>query len=442
MSIFKAYDIRGLVPEELDEEKSYRIGRALAVFLEAERVVVGHDMRGSSEALRSALVKGLTENGCDVTKIGLSTTSMSYFAGVAGGYDGSVMITASHNPGHYNGLKICREMAIPVSGVTGLAEIEKLVESPLPGGSGRGRVEERDYREPYLRQLLSFAGKGRKLKVVMDCGNGMGGLLAADVAERLDLEAIPMYWELDGSFPHHEANPLVPENTADLQQRVRETGADLGVAFDGDADRVMFVDETGERISADLMTALIASDLLKGCPGAKILYDLRSSRVVPEVIRASGGEAICSRVGHAFIKSQMRQVNSAFAGELSGHYYFRANHFIDCGFFALIQVVNLLRTKGKPVSELMLPLRKYFSTGEINSKVSSVSVVLARLEARYSGAAISHLDGLSVEYDDWWFNVRPSNTEPLLRLNLEAASLEEMERRRDELLAAIRGVDP
>jgi phosphomannomutase len=438
MSVFKAYDIRGLVPEELDEELFHRIGLAFVQFLSARRIVVGHDMRPSSVPLREALTRGLREAGADVTHIGLCTTPICYYADAVGGYEGAAMITASHNPSEYNGLKICREKAIPISGDTGIKTLETMVAGPLERAAHEGVLDERDMTEEYVKHLMSFVVPGRKLKVVVDCGNGMGGFLSPKLLPRLNLDVDALYWELDGSFPNHEANPLHEENTADLQQRVLETGADLGVAFDGDGDRVMFVDERGERIAADLVTALVARQVLQRAPGARILYDLRSSRIVPEVIAEAGGEPVRCRVGHAFIKQQMRAEDAAFAGELSGHYYFRDNYFIDCGFFALVQVLNLVAGSKAPASELIRPLRKYAASGEINSKVESPRDVLDRLAGLYEDGQQSRLDGLSVDYPDWWFNVRMSNTEPLVRLNLEAPTEDEMTRRRDQLLKVIR----
>jgi phosphomannomutase len=440
MSIFKAYDIRGLVPQELDEKLTYRIGRALAELLSARRIVVGHDMRPSSVPLRAALTRGLREAGVGVTHIGLCTTPISYFADVVGGYDGSVMITASHNPAEYNGLKLCREMAVPLSGETGIATLETMVCGPeTKPKAEEGGLDARDLTEDYVEHLLSFAVPGRRLKIAVDCGNGMGGLLCPRLLPRLPLEVEPMYWELDGTFPNHEANPLHEENTRDLQRRVRTIGADLGVALDGDADRVMFVDEQGERVAADLVTALIARALLVRQPGAKILYDLRSSRVVAEAVREAGGVPVRCRVGHAFIKQQMRQEGAAFAGELSGHYYFRDNHFVDCGFFALIQVLNLLMASRQSFSEMIRPLRRYVSSGEINSRVSDPAALLEALASRYADGQQSRLDGLTVDYADWWFNVRMSNTEPLVRLNLEAPTAEQVAQHRDALLGVIRG---
>jgi phosphomannomutase len=440
MSVFKAYDIRGLVPQELNEALARRIGRALGEFLSARRIVVGHDMRASSLPLREALTQGLREADVSVTHIGLCTTPTSYFADVVGGYDGSVMITASHNPAQYNGLKMCREMAIPLSGDTGIATLEAMVGATVgPPGSAEGGLDDRDMTEDYVNHLLSFVVPGRRLRIVVDCGNGMGGLLCPRLLPRLDLDVDAMYWELDGRFPNHEANPLDEANTRDLQRRVRQIGADLGVAFDGDADRVMFVDGLGERVSADLVTALIARSVLERQPGSKILYDLRSSRIVSETVRAAGGVPVRCRVGHAFIKQQMRQQSAAFAGELSGHYYFRDNHFVDCGFFALIQVLNLLAASPRSFAELVGPLRKYAASGEVNSRVADPPAVLEALAKRYSDGHQSHLDGLSVDYADWWFNVRLSNTEPLVRLNLEATSARELERRRGEILEVIRG---
>jgi len=447
MAIFKAYDIRGIVPDELDAKLAYRIGRATAHFIGAGPIAVGRDARVHSPELTRALIDGIRDEGIDVIDLGLVATPMLYFGVEAVSAAAGVMVTASHNPGRYNGFKICRAHAVPVGEVSGLREIEALcaVRATLPPAPRRGDLGSRDVREGYARHVLAVGTHRPPLKVAIDCGNGMAGVGLEAVLAALPIEVVPLYFEPDGSFPNHEADPLKRENLEDVSQAVRRTGADFGVAFDGDGDRAVFVDGTGEPVSADLATALIARHLLARNPGARILYDLRSSRVVAEEIEKSGGVAGMCRVGHSFVKAQMREEGAIFAGELSGHLYFRFSDSLiaDDGTAAFIALLDVLGAEGQPLADLVKPLRRYAASGEINNRVVDAQVVLREIEAEHAGApVISHLDGLLVRYPTWWFNLRASNTEPVLRLNLEADTADEMEQRRDALLARIRTYAP
>ena len=435
--IFKAYDIRGIYPEQINEEIVEKTGRAYATFLKPKRVVIGYDMRPHSIPIFNALAKGLTDLGVDVINIGMCSTPMTYFANGKLSADGSVMITASHNPGEYNGMKLCRESAIPISGATGIVDIEKIVidESWDKDADIKGKIIEHKIDSEYAEHLMEFAKIDRKLKVVADFANSMGSLEIAGIRHLFDV--IPLYEELDGTFPNHAANPLETETLDDLCAKVKEVGADFGAGFDGDADRCGFVDNEGNIIPMDLFTALIAQDILNKGPET-ILYDLRSSWAVKESIEANGGTAIMSRVGHAFIKAQMREHNAVFAGELSGHYYFKENYVAESQGLAMLMFGNLICKSNKKVTELVAPLRKYFASGEINSKVKDVPKIQKEIKEKYSDGKMFELDGISVEYEDWWFNVRASNTEPFLRLNIEAKTKEMMEEKRDELLALIR----
>lgn len=436
MSIFKSYDIRGLYPSQLNEDIAEKIGKAFSTYLSAKRVIVGYDMRKHSKPLFEALANGITSTGADVINIGLCSTPMVYFANGTLKADGSIMITASHNTGEWNGFKLCRDKAIPISGSSGLKDIEKIVYlDSWKSAAAKGVITEHDISEAYGKHIRSFSKLTRKLKAVIDFGNAMGSVEIKGIRDLF--EVIPLYEELDGLFPNHEANPLKTETLQALCQQVKETGADFGAAFDGDADRCGFVDDKGEIISMDLFTALLAKDILSDGPQT-ILYDLRSSRAVKECIEANGGKAVMCRVGHSFIKAQMRECGAAFAGELSGHYYFRENFMAESQALAFLKFANLIcSTRGK-ASELITPLKKYYATGEINSEVKDVKTVLAKIRQKYSDGKMLELDGLTVEYGSWWFNVRSSNTEPLLRLNLEASTRADMEKKRDELLQLIR----
>jgi len=436
--IFKAYDIRGLYGKTLTDDLAYRIGRAFVTFLGCRRVVVGRDMRPHSTPLFEALTRGLTQQGADVLDLGLCSTPMCYFANGRLGADASIMITASHNPGEWNGFKLCRAQAVPISGATGIAEIERIVTENAfsPPASQSGRVSQRAIAGDYGAHVRSFAEPGRRLRLAADFANAMGILEHGALDDLVETDRL--YDTLDGTFPHHEANPLKAETLDALRARVRAGGLNFGVAYDGDADRVGFVDEQGEIVPMDMITALIARSMLRKYPGAVIFYDLRSSWAVREIIQESGGRPMMSRVGHAFIKQQMREHNAVFAGELSGHYYFRDNYFTESSSMAVLHVANLVGRSEAPLSDMIRPMRRYVQSGEINSTVRDPEEVMRRLLERYPGGRVTRLDGLTIEFDEWWFNVRASNTEPLIRLNVEAKTREVMERRRDELLAVIR----
>ncbi len=437
--IFKAYDIRGIYGTELTDEIAFKIGRAVATFLRPKSFVIGHDMRPHSIPVFNAMAKGLTMQGVDVINIGLASTPMSYHANGKLGADGSAIITASHNPGEWNGMKICRELAIPISGATGIADIERLVneESFDEPAATPGTITEYDIKPEYFEHVRSFAEIEKPIDVLIDYANGMG-ILEGEAFTDAMFNITPMYDELDGTFPNHEANPLALETLDAISAKLKEGNYAFGIAFDGDADRAGFLDENGDNVSMDIITALIAKSLLEKVPGAPVFYDLRSSWAVKEVIEESGGQPMMSRVGHAFIKAQMREADAVFAGELSGHYYFKDNYYTESSALAAIYVANLLSETGKPLSELVKPIRRYFASGEINSKVADVEAVFARLNEKFSDAKTFQLDGNSYEYADWWFNVRCSNTEPLVRLNLEAKTPEQMAEKRDEVLALIR----
>ncbi len=437
--IFKAYDVRGIVPQQLDAEIAQKIGLAFQHVLDAEdralgnTVVVSRDMRATSENLAAALIDGLTAAGLDVLDIGLATTPMNYFAIGHFGAAGGVQVTASHNPAQYNGFKFSRHGALPVSGDHGIALMEEKVKSgDLPVAAKRGSVRQAEVFDAYAEHVLSFLKPGRKLKVASDAANGMG-TIERPILERAGIELIPLYYELDGTFPNHEANPLKDENLQDVIRLVREHGADLGLAIDGDADRAAFVDERGEPIGSDLMTGLVGGELLKREPGKAVVYDLRSSRAVAEYLAEHGGEPVRERVGHSFIKATLRRKGGIFGGELAGHYYFRDHSYADCPLLAVVEVLNLLRSSGQPLSELVRPLQRYAKSPEINFEVEDKKGMIRQLAERYADARIDYLDGITLQYPTWWANVRPSNTEPFLRLVLEAETPDELAHRRAEL---------
>jgi phosphomannomutase len=439
--IFKAYDVRGIYPTEINEEIAYKIGLAFAQFLGKGTVVVGRDMRTSSLSLFQRLSSGLNDGGLDIIDIGLVTTPVISFSTAHYHYDGGIMITASHNSKEYNGFKFCRRDAYPISYDTGIAEIEKKVQTMIkpPTQHKKGKIYTKDVLDDYVQHVLGFSKKIKKLKIVIDAGNGMGGVIAPKLFKSLPCEMIPLYFELDGTFPHHDANPLEPENMQDLVKAVLKNKADLGAAFDGDADRVMFVDNEGKIVSADISTALIAREFLKHHPGETILYDLRSSRIVKEEVERLGGKAQMCRVGHAFIKQTLRESNGIFAGELSGHYYFRDNFFADSAAIALTMMLNVISEENKPFSKIVAPLKKYYSTGELNSRVKDPDQLMGKIEKKYAHGHTFHLDGFSAEFEDWWFNLRKSNTEPLLRLNVEAKTQDLLKDKSKELLSLIKG---
>ena len=440
--IFKSYDIRGIYPSELNENVAERAGRAFVDYLRPDVVAVGRDMRSSSDSLFRAFAKGATEQGADVVDLGLTSTDELYFSVGHFRYPAGAMITASHNPKDYNGFKLCREDAIPLSADTGVFAIRDLaLAGKFPSAARVGSVHPKDPLPAFVEHCLTFIDVAaiRPLKVVVDAGNGMAGLIVPAIFRWLPVDLIPLYFELDGSFPHHPASPIEPENMVDLQRAVREHGADLGAAFDGDADRVFITDEHGNLVGGDMVTALVAKMLLRTHPGARILYNLISSRGVPEVIRASGGVPVRTRVGHSYIKAIMRQENAIFGGEHSGHFYFRDHFYADSGLIALLVVLELVSRENKPISELLRPLDRRVRSGEINSKVRDAGAKLTELQQHFHDAqTIDHLDGLTIEYPTWWANVRPSNTEPLLRLNVEADDAKTLTTKRDELLAIIR----
>lgn len=439
MVIFKAYDIRGIYPSEINDEIMEKIGKAFADFIPGKKIAVGYDMRISSPALFSAFAKGVISQGKDVIDFGLTSTPMSYFACNYLKADGCAMITASHNPKEYNGVKLSREKAIPISGDTGIKEIEEKVKNnDFKESSVQGKIIKKDVMVAYKKHLLSFVKDIKNLRVVVDCSNGMGSQDFSLIQKELNIEVIPLYFEIDGTFPGHDPNPWKEGAIDKLKETVVKENADLGIVFDGDADRVFFIDDNGELLSNDYITALIAEEMIKHNKGAMILYDLRSSWVVPETIEHVGGKYKMCRVGHSFIKESMREEDSIFAGELSGHFYFKDNFFTDSGILAAIWILNYVSSKGNKLSELVKPLKRYFASGEINSKVVDSKGKMDELAEKYKDGKVSFLDGVRIDFDDWWFNVRASNTEPLLRLNLEAKTKELMEEKRDEVLNMIR----
>ncbi|MCD6149736.1 phosphomannomutase/phosphoglucomutase [bacterium] len=457
--IFKAYDIRGIYPDEINEEIVYKIGRAYVRFLKASaktakqncRVCIGRDIRQSSPALFKSLVRGITDEEADVYNLGLTTTPMVYFASGRLDVNGGIVITASHNPAEYNGLKLCRKNAVPIGENSGMLDIKKIVlEENFPKTAEKGTVIQKDIKKEYLDYFSSFVNLGeKKFKIAVDPANAMG-ILELDIYKKFpkNIELITIYDEFDSAFPNHEANPLKIETLKDLREKVLETKTDLGIAYDGDADRVGFIDEKGKIVPMDLVTGLIAKIVLKKNPGARILYDLRSSRSVKEIIEENGGIAGECRVGHALIKKQMRDEKTVFAGELSGHYYFEENYKAEAGSLPAIYLLNLMAKSDKKISELADEIKRYYHSGEINSKVENKGAVIEKLKEIYKDGEISELDGVKISFWDsykkgnrWWFNVRPSNTEPALRLNLEADNEKLMEQKRNKILKIIRSAN-
>jgi phosphomannomutase len=440
-SIFKAYDVRGVVPDELDEDVARRVGGAFVDWADLTSVVIGYDCRLSSPSLAEAIRDGITSRGADVVDLGLASTDLLYFA--SGSLDAAgIMLTASHNPPRYNGVKFCLAGARPVGEETGLEEIRAIAEGDeRPPVAARGSVRRADLLDEYVEHVLSFidAPNVRPLNVVVDTANGMGGLVVPAVFARLPLKVTHLFAELDGTFPNHPADPIDPENQRDLKREVLAREADVGLAFDGDADRVFFVDERAEGVSGSDVTALVARAVLAREPGAKIVHNLICSWAVADVIRENGGTPIRSRVGHSFIKQVMAETGAAFGGEHSGHYYFRENYRADSGVIAAVVVLEQLSLASVPLSELLRPLRRYYSSGEINTHVDDRFGRIEQIAAAYASGRQDRLDGLTVEFDDdWWFNVRPSNTEPLLRLNVESRTEELLKEKTDEVLAVIR----
>jgi len=443
-SVFKAYDVRGLYPSQLDEDGAYRIGRAYVEHFEPHALAIGRDMRLSSPSMAAAAIEGAADGGADVVDIGRVGTEMLYHAVAELTLDGGICVTASHNPKEYSGMKIVRRGALPVGGDSGLAEIRRGAEGEQGPVGRRGRIRQEDVWPSFVAKVLSFVDPTaiRPLRIVADAANGMAGAMLPPVLEHLpQVDVVRCFFEPDGTFPNHEPNPLLPENREFVVAKVKEEGADLGVAYDGDADRCFFVDDTGEFVPGDFMTALIAESVLARAPGEKVIYDVRASWAVPETIERAGGIALVNRVGHAFIKQRMRKEDAVFAGEVSAHYYFREFSQADSGVVPFLVTLELLSRDGRRLSEILAPYReRFFLTGEINTPVADAPLKLQELKDRYAaaGGRVSHLDGISIDFDDWHFNVRPSNTEPLLRLNLEALSEALMEEKRDEVLALIR----
>jgi phosphomannomutase len=443
-ALFKAYDIRGTVPDELTPDIAYRIGRSIVAFLDADEVVVGRDMRVSGPSLSAALIDGIRDQGANVTDIGLVSTDTLYFAVGKYGFPAGVMITASHNPANYNGFKICRGEARALSLDTGIGDIRDMVVSgDIPeAAEKRGDRSEKHVLDAYAEHALSMIDVGRikPLKVAVDAGNGMAGVLIPPVFDKLPCEIVPLYFELDGTFPNHEANPIEPENIRDLEHTVVSENCDLGVAFDGDADRMFLIDERGEFIGGDMTTAMVSLELLKHNPGSTIVYNLINSRTVPELIAEEGGNPIRARVGHSYIKAVMREEDAIFGGEHSGHFYFRENWYADSGLIAMLTVLQLISDADQSLSEILDPIDTRVRSGEINSEIDDVEGAVTRVETFYQEqhADIDHLDGLTVGFDDWWFNLRASNTQPLLRLNVEAESDELLREKTQEVLGLIR----
>jgi phosphomannomutase len=445
--IFKAYDIRGLYPGEINEDVARQIGRGFAAYLQAKRIAVARDMRLSSPALAAAFIEGVRAQGTSVVDYGMLGTDQMYFAVAEDRLDGGAQITASHNPGQYNGIKMVRAEALPLSGDAGIGDIRDMIANdrlPAPAAAPGG-IEFQDILPRYVEKVMSFIDESsiKPFTVVLDAGSGMAGLVAPALFDRLPCRTTRLCFEIDGTFPNHEANPLIEENRRDITAEVIRQRADVGIAWDGDADRCFFIDGNGEFVPGDFVTALLAEAFLLKYPAATVIYDLRASHAVRDTVAKYGGKALMNRVGHAFIKQRMRQEDGIFAGEVTGHYYFKDFYYADNGLIPALLILELMSKKNQSLRDLLQPYReRYFISGEINTKLASMDEVprkLAAIEARYKDAELALMDGISVDYPDWHFNVRGSNTEPLLRLNLEAKTPEMMERRRDEVLDVIRG---
>jgi phosphomannomutase len=441
-TIFKEYDVRGTYPDQLNDDAAYAVARAFVAQLGVSQVAVGRDMRLSSPAIAAAAIRGIVDQGAQAVDLGLTSSDELYFAVGKHGYQSGVMITASHNPGNYNGLKFCLKEAVPVSSQTGLNDVRDMVlGGSIPPGKPGGNVVAADALPGYIERMHTFIQRAdlKPLRVVVDAGNGMAGMIIPAVFKGLPVEIIPLYFDLDGHFPHHPASPIEPQNMVDLQRAVLEHKADLGAAFDGDADRMFLVDEKGELMDGSIVVLLVARSLLRKNPGATILYNLICSRSVPELIAKEGGRAVRTRVGHSFIKAEMRTENAIFGGEHSGHFYYRDFYFADSGMISLLVCLEILSLENQQLSVVAATLDRRCRSGELNSHVKDIPSKLAELQRRYTDGQIDHLDGITVQYDKWWFNVRASNTEPLLRLNVEGDTCDLMERKRDELLSVIRG---
>jgi len=435
--VYKAYDIRGVYNRDWNKEEAYKIGCFLPELLEASKIVIGRDVRATSDEIFKALTEGITDAGCDVYDIGLSSTPMVYFSTVKYDMDGSVMITASHNPPEYNGLKVSRKLARPVGYDAGLNRLEKMVQkNDFTKAQEKGEVHKLDIKKEYLEHLHTFAKNIKPLKVVIDTANGMGGLVIPDLLEELGFNVTKMYSELDGTFPNHLPDPLKQENLNDIMKKVPEIGADLGIAIDGDGDRVMFIDENGRYISADLVIPVLGKVLLDNRSGY-VLYDVRSSRSVPEEVEKMGGKPYMWKVGHAYMKEKLRELDAIYGGELAGHYYFKDNFYTDSGVVALLVVLSALSKDKRRFSEIINEIKHYHFSGEINFKVDDKTGKIKKLKEKYSDGKLIEIDGIRIEFDDYWFNVRPSNTEPYLRLVVEANTEELMKKKVDEISSLI-----
>ncbi|MEK6959856.1 MAG: phosphomannomutase/phosphoglucomutase [Nanoarchaeota archaeon] len=439
MGIFKAYDIRGIYPSELDENTAYKVGRAMVVFLKAKTILVAHDCRLSGPSLTKEVIRGVTDQGADVIEVGLTSSPMFYFCVGKTGVDAGIMVTASHNTKEYNGFKLARKDAVAISGDTGIKDIESIVlAGKFPHPVSKGKVTSKDMISQYTDHVLKFAKDIKRLKIVADAGNGMGGLVMPPIFSRTPIEVVPVWFELDGNFPNRDPNPSKEENIKVLLDRVKAEKADLGIAFDGDGDRVIFVDEKGESLRGDLATALIADEIASRQKSVTVLYDLRSSRAVKEHLDKAGIKSMKIRVGHSFIKAAMRKEDANFAGELSGHFYFKDHYYCDSDMVASMLMLSLLSRTGKKLSELSRPLRKYPSTGEVSFTVKDGPGAMQELISHFNDARIDKMDGVTCEYDDWWVNVRPSNTEPLVRMIIEAKDQKTLDAKRAEVEKIIR----
>ena len=444
-TIFKAYDVRGLYPDQLNEDLARQIGRAFVAYLDAKRIAVARDMRVSSPSLAAAFIEGAREQGADVVDYGMLGTDMLYYAVARDHLDGGAQVTASHNPKQYNGMKMVRKQAFPLSGDAGISDIREMILSDaIPAPTRKGTLSHSELLDDYLEHVLSFIDPSviGDFRLVLDAGSGMAGLVAPPLFDRLPCRTTRLCFDIDGTFPNHQANPLLEENRRDIVERVVADGADAGVAWDGDADRCFFIDGQGEFVAGDFITALLAEAFLRKEPAAKVIYDVRASYAVKDIVEALGGSALMNRVGHSFFKKRMREEGAAFGGEVTGHYYFRNNFFADNGFIPALMILELMSVKRMTLRELLAPLReKYFISGEINTEMPDMQTVAAKIETlaeHYKDGNSYRMDGVSVEYPTWHFNVRPSNTEPLIRLNLEGTTLAIMEQRRDEVLNLIR----
>ncbi len=442
-SIFKAYDIRGTHPDQINGDVAYLVGAALAAFLKPKTIAIGRDMRVSSDEVAEHLIRGINDSGADVIDLGLTSTDGLCFAVGNYGYDGGVMITASHNPKQYNGFKICRKMAEPLSGGQGLNHMLESIQNDtyLVKAPTRGVTVRKDIGEEYANHCLSFIdiSKVKPFKIAIDAGNGMAGITLPPVLDRLPVETTRLYFDLDGTFPNHPASPIEPENLVDLQKAIADSNADFGVAFDGDADRMFLVDKFGKQLGGDMVTALVSKSLLSKHPGETVLYDLICSHSVPELIESSGGKAVRTRVGHALIKPLMKKHNAIFGGEHSGHFYFRDFWFADSGLIAFLVCLELISKVNKPLHEMVSEIDPYVRSGEINSRVDSIPDNIARVKEQFKTGQIDEEDGVTIQFDNFWFNLRPSNTEPLLRLNVEADTEELLKEKTARILEAIRG---